>query len=61
MVSDAWSCYHWIDAHNSGYRYSVHNHSHGDFGYGLESTSHIKQLWAHIKMNIKKFFIKFHI
>ena len=34
---------------NSGYIHIVHNHGHGQFGYGDESTSHIENLWAFFK------------
>ena len=28
----------------------------GDFGYGLESTSHIKSVWANLKFLIKRMY-----
>jgi len=28
----------------------------GDFGEGLDSTSHIEQLWQHLKQNIKEIY-----
>ena len=31
-------------------------HGHGDFGAGSDSTSHIEQLWAHLKSIIKKIY-----
>ena len=34
----------------------MHNHGHGDFGRGLESTSNIEQLWAHLKGIIKNIY-----
>lgn len=44
IISDAWAGYNWISSPNSGYVYIVHNHGHGLFRYGDESTSHIKNL-----------------
>ena len=34
----------------------MHNHGHGDFGYSLDSTSHIEQLWNHIEHLIKSIY-----
>ena len=56
IVTDQWAGYIWINHPNSGYIHSVHNHGHGDFGRGLESTSNIEQLWAHLKGIIKNIF-----
>ena len=33
IVTDAWWAYDCLDTDNN-YIYSVHNHGHGDFGYG---------------------------
>lgn len=34
----------------------THNHGNGDFGYGLDSTSHTESLWANIKSLIKSIY-----
>ena len=57
IVTDDFSFYHWLDDPSSGYVHSVHNHSHGNFGYGFDSTSHIESLWSNLKTLIKSFYI----
>ena len=42
-----------MDEHDSDYTSYRHNHGQGDFGYGLESTSHIEGLWANLQAIIK--------
>ena len=37
IVSDAWAAYSWLDDANSGYIHHVHNHGHGDFGFGIDT------------------------
>ena len=49
IVSDGWSGYSWIGLPFSGYIPSVHNLGHGDFGRGLDSTSHIEGIWSFLK------------
>ena len=56
IVSDNWGGYRWLDEVNSGYFHSTHTHSLGNFGSGTDSTSHIEQLWAHLKLIIKKIY-----
>ena len=53
IVSDSWGAYRWLDNGNSGYVHSNHTHTLGNFGSGEDSTSHIEQLWAHLKFLIK--------
>jgi transposase-like protein len=52
IITDAAACYNWLNDPDSGYEHSVHNHGHGNFGEGMDSTSHIEQLWHNIKQNI---------
>ena len=49
VVTDSWSGYNFLDMPNSGYIHLKHNHRGGQFGLGLESTSHIESLWAILK------------
>ena len=56
IVSDNWGGYRWFDEVNSGYIHSIHSHSLGNFGSGNDSTSHIEQLCAHLKLIIKKIY-----
>ena len=53
VVTDSWSGYNFLDMPNSGYIHLKHNHRGGQFGLGLESTSHIESLWAILKQKIK--------
>ena len=53
IVTDDFSSYRWLDDPSSGYVHSVHNHGHGNFGSGLDSTSHIEALWSNLKSLIK--------
>ena len=53
IVSDGWSGYNFLSRSGSQYTHSVHNHAHGDFSVGLDSTSHIEQLWSQLKTIIK--------
>lgn len=47
ITTEGWSTYEYLDSPNSGYQHFIHNHGGGDFGFGIESTSHIESLWAH--------------
>ncbi len=49
--------YNWLDSNQSGYIHRKHIHDSHDFGYGMESTSHIESLWFHLKLLIKKIYI----
>ena len=53
IVTDDFASYRWLDDPSSGYAHSVHNHGHGNFGSGLDSTSHIEALWSNLKSLIK--------
>ena len=56
IVSDGWTGYNWISNIEYGYIHSVHNHGHGDFGLGLDSTSNIENIWAYLKSLIKRIY-----
>jgi len=56
VVTDGWSSYLWISEPYSGYVHSMHNHGAGNFGYGLDSTSHIEALWSNLKQIIKNIY-----
>ena len=45
-----------MNRHNSRYNHIVHSHADSDFGYGLESISHIESLWANLKYLIKRMY-----
>ena len=51
---DGWAGYSFLDNPNSGYTRIPHIHGGGDFGFGLESTSHIESIWSQIKSKIKE-------
>ncbi len=42
-----------MDNPGSGYTHFAHNHGRGDFGFCLQSTSHIESIWSQIKTKIK--------
>ena len=44
ITTDAANCYNFLNQNESRYIHHVHNHGHGNFGAGLDSTSHIEQL-----------------
>lgn len=48
IICDGWRGYEWIDEANSGYVRYVHIRERNDFGFGLESTSHIESIWAQL-------------
>ena len=56
IISDNWASYHWLKNPNNGYIHNAHSHGQGDFGLGTDSTSHIEQLWAHLKNIIKNIY-----
>ena len=56
IVTDGWSGYNYISRVNSGYSHSIHNHGHGDFGVGLDSTSHIEGIWSRLKTILKQIY-----
>lgn len=53
ICTDGWQEYDYLDDPQSGYHRYRHNHGGGDFGFGIQSTSHIESLWAHLKDKIK--------
>ena len=40
LITDAWNGYNYFSNIAAGYLHIVHNHEHGDFEFGDESTSH---------------------
>ena len=56
IVSDDWTGYIWISNIEYGYVHSAHNHGHGDFGWGLDSTSNIENILAYLKSLIKRIY-----
>ena len=56
IITDAALCYNWLNDINSGYTHHVHNQGHGEFVAGLDFTSHIEQLWHHLKSLIKNIY-----
>ena len=49
--------YSWLDDANSGYIHHAHNHWHGDFGFGIDRTSHLEQSERKIHYIFKKWLI----
>ena len=59
IVTDGLAGYTFLDdSENSVYEHEIHNHGAGDFGFGISSTSHIENLWANIKNQIKSIYNK---
>ena len=54
IITDGWAGYSFLDEPGSGYRRIPHIHGGGDFGYGLQSTSHIESIWSQIKSKLKE-------
>lgn len=52
IINNVSTYYNWLNDADNGYKHSVHNHRHRNFGDGLDSTSHIEQLWHNLKYNI---------
>jgi len=44
ICTDGWTGYNYLDQFNSGYNRFRHNLGGGDFGFGVESTSHIESI-----------------
>lgn len=55
-MTDNAACYNFLNNIDGGYKHSINTHGHGDFGEGLDSTSHIEQLWNHLKYLIKEIY-----
>ena len=56
IISDAWQGYSFLNAPNSGYEHHIYNHSRGNFGRGIDSTSRIESIWAELKSDLKKIY-----
>ena len=53
ITHDGWPGYSFLNDDDSVWEHEVHNHGHGDFGYGRHSTSHIEHTWNNIVQEIK--------
>ena len=53
IITDGFVAYNFLDRIDSGYTHIKHNHGRGDFGFGVESTSHIESIWSQLKAKIK--------
>ena len=53
IITDGFPSYNFLDQEGSGYNHIKHIHGGGDFGFGVESTSHIESIWSQIKGRIK--------
>ena len=53
IISDGWAGYRLLDLDNSGYHHVITNHTFGNFGYGIQSSSHIEAIWNILKSKIK--------
>lgn len=49
IISDMWPGYEFLDNIHSGYRHIKCNHGRGQFGLGMQSTSHIEAIWGILK------------
>ena len=56
MLTGGWNGYNFLSRHYSLFTHSVHNQGHGYFCLGLDSTSHIEQLWFQIKSLFEKIY-----
>ena len=56
IVTDNAICYNFLTNVDSGYNHLIHTHGHGDFEDGIDSTSHIEQLWKHLKQLITEIY-----
>ena len=56
IVTDNAICYNFLTNVDSGYNQLIHTHGHGDFEDGIDSTSHIEQLWKHLKQLITEIY-----
>ncbi len=50
----------WLDSNQSGYVHRKHIHGTHDFGYEMDSKSHIESLWFQLKILIKKIYNTIH-
>jgi len=54
IISNRWGSYSFMDRPGPVYINLTHVHVHGNFGQGLNSTSHIEVIWAVLKSKIKQ-------
>jgi len=52
IFTEGWSGYNFLN-NNINYNHITHIHGGRDFGFGIQSTSHIESLWSILKSNIK--------
>ena len=52
IISDGWPGYAFLGGEESFLEHETHSHIAGDFGFGLSSTSHMEDTWAHLKNEI---------
>ena len=55
IVHDILAGYNWLE-NDINYENSPHCHDHGNFGYGLDSTSHIESFWSNFQLKIKQLY-----
>ena len=55
LITDGWAGYSFIDD-LPGYTREVHIHGASDFGYGVNSTSHVESIWSQLKAIIKSIY-----
>lgn len=58
LITDGWNGYSFIDEMN-GYSREVHIHGASDFGFGINSTSHIESIQSQLKATIKQIYYIF--
>lgn len=56
IITEGWQGYAFLQNNNS-YVWEMHNHGAGDFGIGINSTSHIESLWHEIKSKFKNTYL----
>ena len=56
IITDGWPSYNWLSSFN--YNHIRHIHGRNDFGHGLESTSHIEQIWEQLKLLIVRLYVE---
>ena len=56
IVTDEWSGYDFLDHPLSGYRRYKHIHGRKNFGYGVQSTSHIESICVQIQSKLKEIY-----
>lgn len=56
VIADGWRAYNFFDGNESYWEHESHNHGRGNFGFGSQSTSHIKGTWSHLKNEIRSLY-----